>query len=103
MSLSSAAQKKGAWSSRARRPRRLDVGAGHVPVEARQQRKRYDDLPVFDLQIRKAARSWEWSVHGPSGDAMMRGRQTRRVAARYEAARALFLMLLSAQLRPRKP
>lgn len=74
-----------------------------MSVEARQHRKEHDDLPVFDLQIRKVARSWEWSVHGPAGDAMMRGRKTRRAAARYEAARALFLMLLSAQLRPRKP
>jgi hypothetical protein len=79
------------------------MGLGQVSLEERQQREEHDGLPVFDLQIRKAARSWEWSVHGPSGDAMMRGRKTRRAAARYEAARALFLMLLSVQLRPRKP
>jgi hypothetical protein len=77
-------------------------GAGYVSVEARQGWSGQDDLPVFDLRIRKAARSWEWSVFAPSGEPIMRGRESRRAAARYEAARALFLLLLSAQLRIRK-
>jgi hypothetical protein len=52
---------------------------------------------MFDLIISKRGRSrWEWRVCDlSSGRLIMAGGEKSRSAARYESARALFLLLLS--------
>jgi hypothetical protein len=65
-----------------------------------------DQLPVFELLLKKRGRVWRWSVCTTEGQLVMRGRESSRPAAKYKAERALFLMLLcapyqSARLSPR--
>jgi hypothetical protein len=51
---------------------------------------------MFELTTRKRGRTrWEWRVCDSTGRAIMQGWQTSRAAARYKAARALFLLLLA--------
>jgi hypothetical protein len=57
------------------------------------------DLPVFDLFVTRRGRLWKWRVCTAKGEAIMRGVEDTRSAARYKADRALFLMLLCAPYR----
>ena len=52
--------------------------------------------PVFDILVGKRGRRWWWSVWTAEGVLLMSGFATNRLAARYEAHKALFLLLLSA-------
>jgi hypothetical protein len=55
-----------------------------------------DQFPVFDLVLNKRGRRWQWSVCTSEGAAVMVGSESSRAAAKYQAYRALFLLLLSA-------
>ncbi len=67
-----------------------------MSVSAQQERGGAEEFSLFDVQFRRCSRSWEWRVCASSGRAIMWGRTPKRTAARYEAARALFVLLLSA-------
>jgi hypothetical protein len=68
-----------------------------------------DQFSVFDLVLNKRGRTWQWSVCTSEGAAVMVGSESSRPAAKYQADRALFLLLLSAPYRsiglspPRSP
>jgi hypothetical protein len=66
-----------------------------------------DQLPVFELALKKRGRRWRWSVCTAEGDVVMMGSESSRPAAKYKADRALFLLLESAPYRsirqPRSP
>jgi hypothetical protein len=51
---------------------------------------------VFEKVLKKRRRTWQWRVCTPEGDVVMHGSERSRPAARYQADRALFLLLLSA-------
>ena len=51
---------------------------------------------VFDILLNKRGRKWRWSICTAEGRVVMLGAEGSRSAARYEANRALFLMLLCA-------
>lgn len=53
-------------------------------------------LPVFEALLKKRGRVWRWSVCTAEGQVVMHGAESRRASARYQANRALFLMLLCA-------
>lgn len=55
-----------------------------------------DRFPIFDVTLAQRRRRWVWSVRTTGGTLVMTGSRSSRSAARYEADRALFLMLLSA-------
>jgi hypothetical protein len=57
--------------------------------------------PVFDILVKQRGRRWSWSVWTTDGALVMAGSTTNRLAARYEAHRALFLLLLSVPYRSR--
>jgi hypothetical protein len=51
---------------------------------------------MFELTTRKRGRTrWEWRVCDSTGRAIMYGWESSRLAARYRAERALFLLLLA--------
>jgi hypothetical protein len=58
-----------------------------------------DQLPVFELALRKRGRRWGWCVCTTDGAVVTQGSEGRRPAAKYKADRALFLLLLSAPYR----
>jgi hypothetical protein len=53
-------------------------------------------LPVFEVLLKKRGRAWKWSVCTAEGQVVMQGAESGRTFARYNANRALFLMLLCA-------
>jgi hypothetical protein len=53
-------------------------------------------LPVYEPLLEKRGRVWRWSVCTTEGQVIMQGAEGRRASARYQANRALFLMLLCA-------
>lgn len=55
-----------------------------------------DRFPIFDVVLEQRRRTWIWSVRTTEGTLIMTGSRSSRSAARYEADRALFLMLLNA-------
>lgn len=55
-----------------------------------------DRFPIFEVVLEQRRRRWVWSVRTTGGTLVMTGSRSSRSAARYEADRALFLMLLSA-------
>jgi len=55
-----------------------------------------DQFSVFDLVLNKRGRTWQWSVCTREEAAVMVGSQSSRLAAKYQADRALFLLLPSA-------
>jgi hypothetical protein len=55
-----------------------------------------DQFPVFELMLKKRGRIWRWSVCTSEGAVVMEDLESSRPAAKYKAARALFLLLLSA-------
>lgn len=54
---------------------------------------------MFDMVLAKYGRGWAWRVNGSSGKMIMRGREAKRPKARYQAERALFLLLIAAATR----
>jgi hypothetical protein len=74
---------------------------GDPPLKAlRKARSRcLDQLPVFELALKKRGRTWRWQVCTSEGAAVMQGFEASRPAAKYKAHRALFQLLLSAPFR----
>lgn len=60
-----------------------------------------DRFPIFEPILEQRRRVWVWSVRTTEGMLVITGSRGSRSAARYEAHRALFLMLLSAPYRSR--
>lgn len=60
-----------------------------------------DRFPIFEIILERRRRRWVWSVRTTEGMLVITGSSSSRSAARYEAHRALFLMLLSAPYRSR--
>jgi hypothetical protein len=61
-----------------------------------------DQLPLFEIHLRKRRRACRWYLCTTEGRPVMQGSEGSRTAARYQANRALFLMLLaSAYHQPR--
>ncbi|MGM4872776.1 hypothetical protein AB7645_16310 [Bradyrhizobium sp. 956_D2_N1_5] len=54
------------------------------------------DFPVFDSSITRRGRGWRWCVSGEAGKIVLQGTERSRPAAQYMAARATFLLLLTA-------
>ncbi len=48
---------------------------------------------IYHVGVLKRGRAWKWSVLTCSGEPVLEGREQSRAAARYWAARALFLLL----------
>jgi hypothetical protein len=67
------------------------LGMMEVPLD-----RDVDQFSVFDLVLNKRGRTWQWSVCTREGAAVMVGSESSRPAAKYQADRALFLLLLSA-------
>jgi hypothetical protein len=58
-----------------------------------------DQFEVFEVDLKKRRRKWLWRVSTTDGDAVIEGSENSRPAAKYNANRALFLLLLSAPYR----
>jgi hypothetical protein len=59
-----------------------------------------DQFQVFEVALKKRRRTtWRWCVSTIDGDAVIEGWQSSRSAAKYNANRALFQLLLSAPYR----
>jgi len=59
-----------------------------------------EQLPLFEIRLRKRGRAYRWQLCTADGRAVMQGSEGSRVAARYQANRALFLMLLASVYHP---
>jgi hypothetical protein len=55
------------------------------------------------MVVKKRGRKWTWCVRTAEGMAIMQGHEASRAAAKYQADRALFLLLLTAPCRSRRP
>jgi len=62
-----------------------------------------DRFPIFEMVLIKRRRKWAWCVRTIEGIAIMQGSDANRAAAQYQADRALFLLLLTAPYRLRRP
>jgi hypothetical protein len=60
-----------------------------------------DRFPIFEVSLKRRGRKWRWCVCTTEGTAIMQGSEGNRTAAKYQADRALFLLLLSAPYRLR--
>jgi hypothetical protein len=60
-----------------------------------------DRFPIFEVGLKKRGRKWRWRVCTTEGTTVMQGSEGNRTAAKYQADRALFLLLLSAPYRLR--
>jgi hypothetical protein len=58
-----------------------------------------DRFPTFEVILKKRGRKWRWCVCTIEGMAIMQGSEGNRTAAKYQADRALFLLLLAAPYR----
>jgi len=56
-------------------------------------------FPTFEVALKKRGRKWRWCVRTSEGMAVMQGSERNRSAAKYQADRALFLLLLTAPYR----
>jgi hypothetical protein len=61
-----------------------------------------DRFPTFEMVLKKRSRKWTWCVRTTEGIAIMQGSEANRAAAKYQADRALFLLLLTAPYRLRR-
>jgi len=50
---------------------------------------------TFEAIVRKRRRTWRWYVCTAEGDLVMLGSDSSRIGARYQANRALFMLLLN--------
>jgi hypothetical protein len=55
-----------------------------------------DQFPIFEVVLKKRGRTWRWCVCTTAGEVVMHGLVSSRRAAKYQADRALFQLLLSA-------
>ena len=62
-----------------------------------------DRFPIFEMVVKKRGRRWTWFVRTTEGVGIMQGSEANRAAAKYQADRALFLLLLTAPYRLRRP
>jgi hypothetical protein len=62
-----------------------------------------DRFPIFEMVLKKHGRKWTWCVRTTEGMAIMQGSGANRAAAKYQADRALFLLLLTAPYRLGRP
>jgi hypothetical protein len=62
-----------------------------------------DRFPTFEMVLKKRGRKWTWCVRSTEGVVIMQGSEASRAAAKYQADRALFLLLLTAPYRLRRP
>ena len=63
-----------------------------------------DKFQIFEAFLEKRRRgAWRWSVCSAEGKVIMQGSDISRPAARYNANRALFLLLLTAPYRLKRP
>jgi hypothetical protein len=58
-----------------------------------------DQFQIFEVVLKKRRRKWLWRVSTTDGYALIEGSESSRPAAKYNANRALFLLLLSAPYR----
>lgn len=59
-----------------------------------------DGYTAFDIVLKRRGRGrWNWSVRTADGHAVMYGSESSRGRARYQAARALFLLLCASASR----
>jgi hypothetical protein len=58
-----------------------------------------DRIRIFEVALKRRGRKWGWWVRTTEGEVVMMGAERSRPAARYEANKALFLLLLSAPYR----
>jgi hypothetical protein len=56
-------------------------------------------FPTFEVVLKKRGRKWRWCVCTTEGTAIMQGSERNRSAAKYQADRALFLLLITAPYR----
>ena len=54
---------------------------------------------TFEAILRKRRRSWRWYICTDEGDLVMMGSDNSRLGARYQANRAMFMLLLNAPYR----
>ncbi|MEY9591199.1 hypothetical protein ABIA06_003490 [Bradyrhizobium yuanmingense] len=60
------------------------------------------EFPIFQVTLaQRRRRTWSWSVCTIQGAVVMQGRESSRPAAKYQAERALFMLLLTAPYRSR--
>jgi hypothetical protein len=62
-----------------------------------------DRLPVFDATVRRRGRGWRWFVSTVEAEIVMSGSESRRSAAKYQANKAIFLLLSAAPYRSIRP
>jgi hypothetical protein len=60
---------------------------------------RPDQYPLFETTISRRGRAWRWVVSSTEGKILMLGTEGSRPAAKYQAHRALFLLLSAAPYR----
>jgi hypothetical protein len=59
-------------------------------------------IQTFEAIVRKRRRSWRWYICTGEGDLVMLGSDSTRPGARYQANRALFMLLLNSPYRKRR-
>ncbi|WP_271541300.1 hypothetical protein [Bradyrhizobium sp. CCBAU 45321] len=60
------------------------------------------EFPIFEMTLaQRRRRRWSWAVCTIQGAVVMQGREASRPAAKYQAERALFMLLLTAPYRSR--
>src|ERR1700751_3273003 len=74
-----------------------------IQVMPREPLAMTDGFPIFEMVLKKRGRKWTWCVRTTEGMAIMQGSEANRAAAKYQADRALFLLLLTAPYRLRRP
>ena len=57
---------------------------------------------TFEAIVRKRRRTWRWYICTPEGRLIMLGSDSTRPGARYQANRALFMLLLNSPYRTSK-
>jgi len=62
------------------------------------------EFPIFEVVlVQRKRRRWAWSVCTSQGAVAAQGRESSRPAAKYQAERALFMLLLTTVYRSRLP
>jgi hypothetical protein len=62
-----------------------------------------DRFPTFEMVLKKRGRKWTWCVRTTKRMPIMQGNEASRAAAKYQADRVLYLLLLTAPCRSRRP
>jgi len=60
------------------------------------------EFSTFQIALSRRGKAWKWCVCTIEGNVVMGGSERSRSAARYNANRALFLLLLTAPYRQRR-